>query len=50
MASIEKLRKVLDSKNHLDRLKMDLNLAKKLLFKTVNAQKKILNGSAHIQY
>ena len=30
VASIEKLRKVLDSKNHLDWLKMDLNLAKKI--------------------
>ena len=29
MASIEKVRKVLGSKNHLDWLKMDLNFAKK---------------------
>ena len=46
--SAETLTKFLGAKEHLDWLNIDLNAAKKLLFKIINSQKINMNGSTYI--
>ena len=43
------LRKLLGSKEHLQWLRKDLNVAKIIIVKTLNAQKINVNGITHVQ-
>ena len=49
LGSGDQLRKFLSSKEHLDWLKIGLNAAEKLLFKTICGQNINVNGSTHTQ-
>ena len=44
------LRKLLGSKEHLQWLRKDLNVAKIIIVKTLNAQKINVNGITHVQH